>query len=287
MVGWSAMCERRFIAAAGMAALIALGSCNRSDSAAEQRKKITPPAPSRLAVFLDNQPVATLQAQELEAWPRLDTVVPVAARRLGTWTVIKLVGSTTTEVRTPSATYPDLVPAVFPGLDGQPAFGMFDPVELAKHGKATVRYDRVGEVRIARATNTGRGENDQSEGGARDPSQIRLSVKTKAGTTVIEGTKLLAIPRDNVPGTKDPKGWTLRTILTTAGVTTFGKLVLSDARGTALNIDKTAFDPNSSIPYVKLNRQGLLRLRIFKKQGANWNPTGGDLREFVAIEVVK
>lgn len=282
------MCERRLVAAGGIAAaLMALGGCKRPDSREEPRETTAPSAPSPLAVFLDNQPIATLQAKELAAWPRLDTVVPVAARRLGTWASITLVGGETTDVRTPSATYPDLVPAVFPGLDGQPAFGMFDPVELAKHGKPAVRHDRLRQVRITRATDTGRGENDQGEGGGRDPAEIRLSVKTSAGTTVIEGTKLLAIPREHVPGTNDPKGWTLRTILGVAGITTFEKLVLADARGTALNIDKTAFDPTSSIPYVKLNRQGLLRLRIFKKQGEHWNPTGGDLREFVAIEVVK
>lgn len=281
------MCERRFAAACGLfAALLALGGCRKSDPGQEQQAAKSPPAP-RLAVFVDDKPVATLQASELAAYPRLDTVVPVAARRLGTWAVIGLVGRSTAELRAPSSTHPDLIPAVFIGLDGEPAFGMFDPVELAKRGKPSVRHDHVREVRITRATDTGRGENEHGEGGGGDPTLIRLSVKTPAGTTVIEGAKLLDIPREDVPGTDEAKGWTLQTILGAAGVTAFEKLVLVDARGTALNIDKTAFDPKASIPYVKLNRQGQLRLRIFQKKGTNWNPTGGDLRELVAIEVLK
>lgn len=281
------MCERRLAAAGGiLAALIVVGSCKGSDSKSEQREAKSPP-PSGLAVFVDNQPAATLQGKALDAWPRLDTVVPVAARRLGTWATVGLVGRTTTELRAPSTTYPDLVPAVFVGLDGEPAFGMFDPVELAKRGKPAVRHDHLREIRITRATDTGRGEHEQGEGGGGDPTLIRLAIHTPAGAKVMEGATLLKIPRENVPGTDEPKGWTLQTVLRASGITTFEKLVLSDARGTALNIDKTAFDPATSIPYVKLNRQGQLRLRVFKKQGTNWNPTGGDLREFVAIEVVK
>lgn len=281
------MCERRFAATGGiLAALVVVGSCKGTESKPEQREAKSPP-PAGLAVFVDNEPIATLQGKALDAWPRLDSVVPVASRRLGTWATISLVGRTTTEVRAPSTTHPDLVPAVFPGLDGEPAFGMFDPVDLAKRGKPAVRHDHLREIRITRATDSGRGEQDHGEGSSSDPTLIRLSIHTPAGATVIDGTKLLKIPRENVPGTDEPKGWTLQTILTAAGVTAFEKLVLSDARGTALNIDKTAFDPKTSIPYVKLNRQGQLRLRVFKKQGTNWNPTGGDLREFVAIEVVK
>lgn len=281
------MCEQRLVAASGiLAALCVLGGCKGSKSGSEQQPAKASP-PSALRVFVDDREVATLKAKEVEAWPRLDTVVPVAARRLGRWATVRLVGRSMTEVQAPSTTHPDLVPAVFPGEGGEPAFGMFDLVELANRGEPKVRHDHLREVRITLATDSGRGEHEQGEGGGGDPTLIRLTVKTHSATTIIEGAKLLQIPRENVPGTDEQKGWTLRTILKAAGITAFEKLVLTDARGTALNIDKTAFDETASIPYVKLNRQGQLRLRIFQKQGMNWNPTGGDLREFVAIEVVK
>ena len=41
-----------------------------------------------------------------------------------------------------------------------------------------------------------------------------------------------------------------------------------------------------SVPYVKLNRQGSLRLQVYKKQGTGWQRSG-DLRGLVAIEVLK
>lgn len=266
--------------------LAGLANCAKPDSGSGA-KTTESAVRSGLAIVVDDAAITTLQAKDVEAWPRLDNLVPVAARRLGTWAVIKLRGRSATELPAPATTYPDLIPAIFPGADAEPAFGMFDPVELAKHGKPAVRHDHVREVQITLAKDSGRGEHEQGEGSGRDPLQLRLTVKTKAGTTVLNGETLLALPRDNVPGTHEPKGWKLDKILATAGVKTFDKLVLSDAKGTALNIDKTAFDRETSIPYVKLNRQGLLRLRIFQKQGDHWNPNGGDLRDFTAIEVVK
>ena len=265
------------------AVLAVVANCGKSDSRSVTAQR----AANRLEIFVDDTSVATVQAKDIESWPRLDTVVPVSARRLGTWAVVKIVGRSPAELSALSATYPDLIPALFPGVDAQPAFGMFDPVELAKRGRPVVRHDHVREVRIALTKDSGRGEHEQGEGGGRDPLQLRLTVKSPAGTTVLTGATVLALPRDNMPGTADPKGWTLQKILGAAGVKTFETLVLSDARGTALNVDKSAFDGARSIPYVKLNRQGLLRLRIFQKQGENWNPTGGDLREFTAIEVTK
>jgi len=277
--------SRHFGLVCGLA-LVVFAHCGKSDVSTGSRPASVQGV-NQISIYIDDIAVGTLQPKDIEAWPRLDTVVPVSARRLGMWAVVKLVGRGTAELPVPSTTYPDLVPAIFPGPDAQPSFGMFDPVELAKRGNPTVRHDHVHEIRITLAKDSGRGEHEQGEGGGHDPLQLRLSVKTKAGTTVLTGANLLALPRDNVPGTRDPKGWTVRKILNAAGVKTFEKLVLSDAHGTALNVDKTAFDRDSSVPFVKLNRQGLLRLRIFQKQGENWNPTGGDLREFTTIEVVK
>jgi hypothetical protein len=51
-----------------------------------------------------------------------------------------------------------------------------------------------------------------------------------------------------------------------------------------LTIEKA--DLADEVPYVKLNRQGSLRFRIFKKVGDGWQP-GGDLRTLTRIEVLK
>jgi hypothetical protein len=248
-----------------------------------------PPAPSGVAIFVDDQAVAQISPQQLASWPRVDTLVPVAARRLGTWQDVFMKGKADkpAELHKPSDQYPDLVPALFVGDDGAPAFGMFDPVELGKHGKPQVRQDDLRELRIVLAKDSGRGEHEQGGGGGGDPSKITVRVKTATGEAILSGAQLLAIPRVPQPGdTGEGRGWELVTLLDAAGVKKFERLVLADAAGLNLTLDKDAFDRKVSIPYVKLNRQGALRVQVFKKQGEGWT-RGGDLRGLVSIEVVK
>lgn len=245
--------------------------------------------PAGLAVFVDGKQVATVAGAQLAEWPRVDQLVPVAARRLGRWQDLELVGAKPkpTEMQSPSATYPDLVPAVFPGEGGDPAFGMFDAVELAKKGKPAVREDHLSALRIKLLPeDAGRGTHEQGNGGGKDPATLKITIVTPKGTTVLDGTKLLAIPRDNLPGTTDGKGWALQTILTAGGVTKFEKIVLSNANNVALNLGKDAFTADS-IPFVKLNRKGELRLRIYKKTGTEWQPAGGDVSDLDGIQVLK
>jgi hypothetical protein len=60
--------------------------------------------------------------------------------------------------------------------------------------------------------------------------------------------------------------------------------VLTDTGGLNLTLEKADFDPKTSVPYVKLNRQGALRVQVFKKQGDTWQ-RAGDLRGLAEIEV--
>jgi hypothetical protein len=159
---------------------------------------------------------------------------------------------------------------------------MFDPVELAKHGKPTLQHDVVTEIRIVR----GKGERggDHQGGGQGDPLKLTLTVKTAKGEKVLTGEQILALPREEMPGNADTKGWPLTKLLAAAQVTTFKKLVLVDAAGTSLAIERAEFDDKTTIPFIKLNRQGSLRFRMLKKQGEGWQPTG-DLRALTTIKV--
>jgi hypothetical protein len=243
-------------------------------------------ADGTVAIYVDDQPVGKLAPDQLKMWPRLDTLVPMAARRLGTWQTVTLKGVKTTDLQQPSAAHPDLVPAVFPG-EGGAAFGLFDPVELAKHGKPTVREDKITEIRIKLAQGGGRGQNDTGEGGGRDPREITLTIKTPAGEQVVKGDKLLETAREPQPGeTGEGKGWTLATILKNAGVTKYERLLLSGEAGTNLTLEKQDLDPKVAVPFVKLNRQGSLRFRVFKKEGETWQP-GQDLRGLARVEILK
>jgi hypothetical protein len=92
-----------------------------------------------------------------------------------------------------------------------------------------------------------------------------------------------AVPREPMPGNPDQKGWRLSALLTAAGVSRFQRLVLRDASGANLTLDKKDLS-ETSIPFIKLNKQGALRFRVFKKAGGGWDPTG-DLRGLVSIDV--
>ncbi|MEO8553240.1 MAG: hypothetical protein ABI678_24875, partial [Kofleriaceae bacterium] len=216
-----------------------------------------PVAAAGVRILVDGKEVATVTPAQLAQWPRVDTLVPTDARRLGRWQDLDLAGGARpTTIHSPSGTYPDLVPALFPGEAGSSSFGMFDPVELAKKGKPSLREDHITSLSIKLLPeDAGRGQHEQGQGGGKDPAKLKITFVTPKGTTVLDGAKLLAIPRDNVPGTTDAKGWTLQTILTAGGIQGFDKLVVSNANGVALNLGKDAFTA-TSIPFVKLNRKG-------------------------------
>ncbi len=246
------------------------------------------PATTGTHVFVDDADVATVTAAQVASWPRVDTLVPEAARRLGKWQAIYIKGGKpqVSELNKPFETYRDYVPALFPGEGGKISFGMFDPVELGKKGKPALQEDGVTELRIKLAGDSGRGENDHGGGSATDPADLQLKIKTAKGEQVLTGEKLLAIPREAMPGGGgDAKGWKLVTLLDAAGVKAWDKLLLKDAAGLSLTIEHKELD-DKTVPFVKLNRQGSLRFRIFKQQGEGWTPSG-DLRALTSIEVLK
>jgi hypothetical protein len=271
-------------------AVIGLGGCGHDKTppppASGSGSGAAPTAPTAAAgveIFINDASIGVIPPAQIATWPRVDTLVPPDVRKLGTWEVVSLEGANPkpTEVARPSSSYPDMVPAIFPS-DGGFSFGMFDPVELARKGKPAMREDRIKTIRIKLAQSSSRGQNDDGGGAAADPTKLVLTVKTPAGTTSLTGDKLLALPREAMPGNADQKGWRLTALLDAAGVKNYEHLVLSDASGTNLILDKKDLDANT-IPFIKLNKQGSLRFRVLKKAGDGWNPSG-DLRALVAIE---
>ena len=269
--------SRRRLLQAGLGATISLYAARampltRAFQAAEASAQAAPDAPVLVNVFVPG------------GLDLLDTLVPGDARKLGTWELVTVQTARPkpSELAHPSSNYPDMVPAIFPGDGGAPAFGMFDAVELAKKGKAALREDHVSAIRIKVAQGGNRGQNDDGGGAAADPTKLVVTVKTKAGTTTLTGEKLLALPREGTPGNPDQKGWRLTALLDAAGVKAYDHLVLTDASGTNLLLDRKDIS-DTSVPFIKLNKQGSLRLRVWKKAGDGWNGAG-DLRGLAAIE---
>jgi hypothetical protein len=243
------------------------------------------PAAGGVALFVNDTGAGTVPVAQIAGWPRLDALVSGDARRLGTWEMVVLQSASgkRTEVPRPSTTYPDLVPAIFPGDGGGVSFGMFDPVELARKGKPALREDSVQAIRITVAHSSGRGQNDDGGGGGGDPTKLVVAVTTPSGTTQLTGEQILALPREAMPGNPDQKGWQLGALLTAAGVKSYERLVLRDAGGANLMLDRKDLG-DDAMAFIKLNKQGALRFRIYKKAGEGWNPSGGDLRGLVAID---
>jgi hypothetical protein len=247
-----------------------------------------PGAGGGVELFVNDVSIGKVQPPQLATWPRVDTLVPGDARRLGTWELVSLQGqrAKATEIAHPSTAYPDLVPAIFPGetAGSGASFGMFDPVELARRGKPALREDGVWAVRIKVAENSGRGQNDDGGGGGGggDPTKLVVAVTTPGGTTQLTGEQIMALPREAMPGSPDQKGWRLTALLAAAGVKSYERLVLRDASGTNLTLEKRDIS-DSSVPFIKLNKQGALRFRVLKQAGDGWSPSG-DLRGLVAID---
>ena len=233
-------------------------------------------------IFIDDASVAKVAPAQIEKWPRLDTLVPEGSRRLGTWAKLKLTGAKTEEVPRPSSTYPDMVPALFPGEGGKPSFGIFDAVELAKKGKPGLRADDVREIRISISTERRPGDHQGGTGEGGDPTKIVIEIEAPSGKSQLTGAQIIALPRETMPGTEETHGWRLQQLLDLAGIKKFEQIVLRDAGGTTVIVDRK----DKTVPFIKLNKQGSLRFRVLKQAGTGWK-TEGELRSLVGIKVSK
>jgi hypothetical protein len=255
---------------------------------AEGSAKPAAPAAGSVEIFIDDTSLGMITPDKIATWPRVDSLVPDTARKLGTWELVTIDPTGTgeakpTEIAHPSGAYPDMVPAIFPAPGGGGSFGMFDTVELAKKGAPAMHADHVRAIHIKLAQGGNRGQNDDQGGGAADPTKITLSVKTAKGTTTLTGTQLIGLPREAAPNNPDQKGWRLQQFLAAAGVTKFEKLVLTDASGTTLALDHKDLGAGT-VPFIKLNKSGQLRFRVLTKQGDGWS-SSGDLRALATIDV--
>jgi hypothetical protein len=245
----------------------------------------TATAPGVVEIFVNDASVAKASPEQIAKWPRLDTLVPEESRRLGTWAAVHVAGAKADDIKRPSANYPDMVPALFPGPDGKPAFGMFDPVEHAKKGKPALRTDGVREIRIKVSTEGRMGEHQGGTGEGADPSKIVIAIKTPAGESKLTGDQLLALPREPQPGNEDTKGWRLAQLLEAAGIKKFEQIMLLDTSGASVILERKELDAKT-VPFIKLNKQGALRLRVLKQGGTGWQ-AAGELRSLTAIHVMK
>nr|HEX4318108.1 hypothetical protein [Kofleriaceae bacterium] len=279
---------KRVVPAILMAVAATAGCGNSSNASSDD--PVAPPAeaPAKkslpgVEVYANDKSIVRLTPDQVAGWVQLPSVLPMNFRRQGMWSQISIKGRSDTPqiLAKPSDTYPDKIPALYPGDNDSLSFGMFDSVELAKHGQPVMHVDNVREVHVAVDLNSGRGQNDDGNSGVGDPRAIELQI----GKQTIKGDKLIEIPRDPAPNGGKDQGWRLTTLLAAAHITKFEKLMLTDSAGTNLELSKSDVS-DSSVPFVKLNKQAKLRVRVWKKQGDGWTPAA-DLRDLKSIDVVK
>ncbi len=247
--------------------------------------KIAPPVATGVELLVGEKVEAQVDDAKVKDWPRLDSLLPEDARRLGKWAAIKITTSSgkVLDLPKPFETDRDKLPALFPSEGGGVSFGMFDPVELGRRGKPMLREDKIQRVVVILDTESMRGGNDQG-GEVIDPAKVKLKVTTAKGSVELAGDKLLGIEREPMPGGGgDAKGWKLDTILAAADVKTYKKVTLLDVSGTSVPLEKSEIT-DESVPFIKLNRKGALRFRLYKKQGDGWQ-SSGDLASLAEIRV--
>jgi hypothetical protein len=248
-----------------------------------------PPKASSVTLFVDSEKVVDLDRAKAETWPRLDSLLPANARRYGTWNAIKGADSTGAfEIKKPGSTYGALVPAIYPDANGKGInLGLFDPVDLAQKGTPKVSQLGLTELHVLIEKSGARGQNDHMGGEATDPNKLMLAIEAGATKVELTGTQLLALPRENAPDddSGEHKGWKLSAILASANVPPPTRLLLTGDEMN-LTLEQADLDPQTSVPFIKLNRQGALRFRTYKKQGNGWT-LGSDLRGLRKIQVLQ
>ncbi len=284
------------------AAVLAFAGCKEKSSSApvattggavpatdSQAPAATTPTAGSAGLFVDESKISDLDRAKVEAWPRLDSFLPQAARRYGTWMGISgKAGGADFEIKKPGATYGTLVPALYPSTSGKGvSLGLFDPVDLANKGAPKVAHEELVELRVHLDKEGGRGQNDHAGGDAVDPSKLKLVIEAGGKTIELSGPELLAIPRENAPDddSGEHKGWSLAAILAAKKIAMPKRAILTGDE-VNLNLEPQDLDPAAAVPFIKLNRQGSLRFRVYKKQGNAWT-VGADLRGLQGVKVLQ
>lgn len=276
------------------ALLGALGgtACKEKASPAPPPTSATEPAPAALGateLYVGESKIDVIDRDKAATWPRLDSLMPANARRYGTWLALR--GERAKgpfEIKKPGALYGSLVPALFPSRAGAGvSLGLFDPVELARKGEPKISFDELRTLRVELDTSGARGQNDHMGGEATDPNALTLTIEHGGNKVELRGEQLLGLPQDNEPtdDTGEHKGWKLSSILAAAKAPA-GKRLLLTGGELNLTLEAEDLDEATSVPFVKLNRQGALRYRTYKKSGEGWR-VAGDLRGLSKVQILQ
>ncbi len=275
------------------ACLIAVTACKKDADKSGQGAATAAVASAQVVVLVDGKEVATVDPGRAAQYPPIGAMLPAGARDPQSWATIEVAPRTGEPRPIGTDEQTGRIAALYaePGGIG---FGMFTPEELSRKARPTLAVSGVAEVRVTLKKKVAGGAGDSGGGGGdhehtderpRPTADLKIKIRSAAGEVEFTGDKLEAIPTVTAPiGDTETQGWTIPAILEASGVKPVGRLFIEGEEGASLLLEESDLDPAKVMLYVKLNRQGQLRFRIFRKTGEVWD-VGGELRGIYSIEV--
>ena len=291
----------RLAAAITLAAALAGPGCGKSKPDRAE-VKATAAVAAKVAIFVDDKQVAS--EATLSSAPRPLTELAPGAPALTTWLALEVIdaaGKVHTTMA-PARNQAGKVPVLAIGKDGVElgfrAPGATGPLVDPIHAVTRITIKAKGDAgQIAAEVGAAAGEHGGGDsGGKREHADevrptaspdLTIEITGAQGASTFTGDKLEALPVIKAPaGDTETPGWSLIDVLATAGITKPQIVHLTDGEGATLRLDTADFDPTKAVLYLKLNRSGVIRFRVFRRVGETWE-VGGELRGITKIHVVK
>lgn len=268
----------------------------------------------KLTIAVDDKVVT--DSPMLSAMPKPLAVLAPGAPPIESWIAVEIIDQAgkVTSLLAPAKNHPGTTPALT--ADAKTLrFG------LLRGGKLEQTVDNVAKVTIKTTTDAGKpitnadhgdhaamagtddpggkgggdsgGGGDHGTGGnsgdkgvrATPTADLEIALETAAGKSTFTGDKMVGLPEIKAPsGDTETPGWSLTDVLAAAGIKDPKAVVLTDDANAALRIEGDAWNPATHVLYLKLNKSGQIRFRVFKKTGDLWE-IAGELRGIKSIQV--
>jgi hypothetical protein len=103
----------------------------------------------------------------------------------------------------------------------------------------------------------------------------------------VKGEDLAKIKTVTAPqGDTSTPGWDVASVLAAEKITPTAKLIVTDEGGATVTITAKQLDPKTDLAFMKVNKQGQIRFRLFEKNsGGGWD-VAGELRGVTTIELL-
>ncbi len=291
------------LAVACLLAAAALAIQCKHDRAAPAPHAISAtPAPAAVTILVDEH--ALTSSVMLGRNPRPLTELVTGAPALDTWLALEAIDSVgkVHTTMTPARTQAGKVPMLAMTTDGvEVGFGApggTGPLAEAVFGVTRVTIKVQGDKgAIAAQVGAQAGDHGTGDsGGQREhadegrPSagpDLKIAITGASGESEFTGDRLAALPVIKAPsGDTETPGWSLIDVLAAVGIDKPQVVHLTDGEGATLRLDASDFDPTKVVLYLKLNRSGVIRFRVFRRVGETWE-VGGELRGITKIQVLK